>query len=104
MKNNCSKTIDTCDGLKPSLCIIYEGETNTLSEIKEECPLTIEATTQDVYNQLEEINLTSLGSKCLQYIKTTKGKTIVKNVLLKYEEVICDLIQRVEALENQNQQ
>lgn len=99
MKNKCNKTVDTCDGLKPSLCLVYEGATNSVSKIKSNCPLTIEDTTADIYDQLEEIDLSTLGNKCLQYTKDVHGKQTVKNVLLKYEEIICNLIQRIETLE-----
>jgi BMFP domain-containing protein YqiC len=82
------------------MCSEYEGTTNELSEIKDDCPLTVEDTTQDIYNQLEEINLNLLGEKCLTYVLTAEGKTVVKNVLLKHEEKICELQDRIKELED----
>jgi BMFP domain-containing protein YqiC len=96
----CNKVYQTCNELKPAMCVEYEGITNNLSEIKEDCTKTIENTTEDIYNQLEELNLTLLGERCLDYVETAEGKLIVKNVLLKYEEEICNLKTRVLALED----
>lgn len=99
-KENCNKIKHTCTGNRNyATCIMYEGETNEHSPLKDDCELTIEETTQDIYNQLEEINLSELGG-CLEYVETEEGKIIVKNVLLKHEQEICDLKNRIDELEN----
>jgi hypothetical protein len=94
---NYNKVKNTCVSGEAA-CINYEGTVNTQSSLDSEDCWTIEETTQDVYNQLEEINLSALGNDCLNYVETTAGKTIVKNVLLKFEEEICNLKTEVETL------
>lgn len=100
MKNNCDIVKNTCGTSTYAECVNYEGKVNESSELKTHCALSIEETTQDIYNQLEEIDLSGLGETCLSYVTTSKGKTVVKNVLLKYEEEICNLRQKVLELEN----
>lgn len=79
-------------------CVSFEGTTNANSTLMDEC-LSIEETTQDTYDQLEQINLSQLGDKCLEYV-TVDGKIFVKNVLLKFEQEICDLKEQVQTLQN----
>jgi len=99
-KKNCNKIENTCTGNRNfATCIEYEGTTNEQSILKDDCSLNLEETTQDIYNQLEEIDLTLLGD-CLEYEETDDGKIIVKNVLLKHEEEICALKDRVDEIEN----
>lgn len=99
MKNNCNKVRDTCGSSILSECVVYEGTTNENSPLSEDCALSLAETTQDIYTQLEEINLSELGESCLDYVLTEDSKIIVKNVLLKYEEEICELKQKVSDLE-----
>ena len=105
MKKNCNMKIKyTCEGEKPAMCIKYEGEVNTNSEYTEEGCLSIEETTQDQYNQLEKIwskiDLSELGESCLEYLTDEDDKIVVKNVLLKFEEKICELEEKVTELQN----
>lgn len=100
MKNRCNKIKQTCGSTLVAQCISYEGETNENSPLKDDCALSMEEVTQDVYNQLEQINLSELGEKCLTYVLDDDDKIIVKNVLFKYEEEICTLKQKVEDLES----
>ncbi len=92
----------TCGSTNYATCINYESETNTKSELDVTDCLTIEDTTKDIYNQLEDINnesdLSALGNQCLAYT-TVEGKIFVKNALLKMEEEICALKTRVTTLE-----
>lgn len=81
-------------------CVSYEGTTNTTSELSEDCSLSVSEAIQDIYTQLEEIELSELGDNCLEYVETEEGKIIVKNVLLKFEEEICTLKEKVETLQN----
>ena len=98
MKNCNQKIKYTCDGEKPAMCIRYEGEVNENSEYTNDSCLSIEETTQDIYNQLEDINLSELGKSCLEYV-SEDGRLKVKNVLLKYEQEICALKEKVTVLE-----
>ena len=88
MKDNCNKVKNTCAASTYAECVTYEGEVNENSTLKTHCALSIEETTQDIYTQLEEINLSELGNTCLEYILNEEDKIIVKNVLLKFEEKI----------------
>jgi hypothetical protein len=89
-----------CTGQKTySVCSQYEGTVNAQSSLIGEPCFNIEETTQDIYNQLEQIDLSELGDACLTYI-LDENKVIVKNVLLKYEEEICSLREEIETLKN----
>ena len=82
-------------------CISYETSLPTFSKITD-CA-NLDETTTELYNLVGEIrnqtDLTALGTKCLTYVLDSEGKKIVKNVLLKYEQEICDLKLKVKALE-----
>ena len=102
-KQSCqSKVKHTCTGsIQYALCTVYEGVLPEFSEL--ECP-SIEETTEELYNLVgeikEETDLSELGNSCLEYVETEEGKLIVKNVLLKFEEKICELEEKVNELEN----
>lgn len=96
---NCNKIKHTCGSIVFADCTSYEGTVNADSEFNENNCLSIEQTTQDIYNQLDNLDLSALGESCLTYV-TIEGKNIVKNVLLKHEEKICELQARVLELEN----
>lgn len=97
------KTKYTCGNVTPSTCIEFEGDPNTQSTLRSGC-IDQEQVDQDQYNQLgkiwTEIDLSALGDRCLQYVKTTEGKIIVKNAFLKMEEEICNLKTQVTNLQN----
>jgi hypothetical protein len=103
MKKSCgSKIKHTCTGnLQYSTCVQYELELPEFSELGD-C-VSIEDTTNELYNLVGEIktetDLSALGELCLEYT-TVGGKNIVKNVLLKFEEKICELSEKVNLLEN----
>ena len=97
---NCHNKIKhTCSSTNYSTCIHYEGSVNTNSELVNETCLDIEQTTQDIYNQLENLDLSALGELCLSYVQEN-NKNIVKNVLLKFEEEICNLKEELETVKN----
>jgi len=105
MAKNCGNKIsNTCGARKNSACIDFEGTPNSQSELVEETCLDQEQVTQDLYNQVgeikTEIDLSDLGELCLSYT-LEEGKVIVKNVLAKFEEVICDLQERIVELETE---
>ena len=106
MKKNCNQSIKyTCTGnTNYATCIEFEGEVNSNSEYTSDDCLSVEETTQDQYNQLEniwdEIDLSELGEQCLDYLTNEEDKIVVKNVLLKFEEEICQLKEKINTLEN----
>jgi hypothetical protein len=99
MKKCNQKIKATCGVTNFATCIYYENTINTDSELDDNTCLTIEETTQDIYNQLENLDLSALGELCLEYVQDS-GKNIVKNVLLKFEEKICEYEERITELEN----
>ena len=97
---NCHNKIKhTCSTTNYSTCVHYEGSVNTDSQYDENDCLSIEETTQDIYNQLENLDLSALGELCLSYVQED-NKNIVKNVLLKFEEEICNLKEELETVKN----
>ena len=98
---NCNKISHTCGERTYLICSEYEGSVNTDSSLAEESCLNGQEVVQDIYNQLENLDLSALGELCLEYVQES-GKNIVKNVLLKFEEKICELENRVEELETVN--
>lgn len=99
MKNKCNKIKQTCGSSTYAACVEYEGTPNEVSPLLDNCALSVEEVLGDIYNQLEEINLSELAESCLEYIETAEGKIVVKNVLLKFEEEICLLKEKILALE-----
>ena len=101
---NCNKGIKaTCGDLKNyAICTQYEGTLSENTELDIDDCLSVEEVIEDQNLQLDDlynhINLSSLGENCLSYVQED-GKNIVKNVLLKYEEEICDLKERMLTLE-----
>ena len=97
---NCNnKIVNTCDGMKPLLCTEYDGTVNEDSSLVEESCFNGQEVVQDIYDQLENLNLAELGDLCLSYVQEN-NKNSVKNVLLKFEEKICEYEERIESLEN----
>ncbi len=96
---NCNKISHTCGERTYLICSEYEGTVNTDSSLIEESCLNGQEVVQDIYNQLENLDLSALGELCLTYVQED-NKNIVKNVLLKFEEKICEYEQRITELEN----
>lgn len=94
---------NTCGNPLSSACVDYEITVPTSSNLSSDLCVSIEKTTKDLYDRtesiLDETDLSELGNSCLSYI-TVSGRNIVKNVLLKYEEEICTLKQKVADLES----
>lgn len=93
-----NKTKFTCEKSTPAECTEFEGNVNINSSLDLESCKSVEETTQDIYEQLEDIELSELGQNCLNYT-TEDGRIKVKTVLLKYEEEICTLKQKITELE-----
>ena len=97
----CNKISHTCGTTNYATCISYETELPTFSEL-EDC-VDLDQTTTELYSLVgeikEETDLSELGDKCLEYVETDEGKIVVKNVLLKFEEKICELEEKITDLE-----
>ena len=93
----------TCGIPTQATCVTTEVTPNEQSSLVNESCLDQEEVNQDIYDQLgdiwSEIDLSALGELCLDYTLES-GKIIVKNVLLKYEQEICDLKTELEAIKN----
>lgn len=91
----CDKIEDTCGKKINSRCVKYEGEVNEDSALDSADCLNIHETTEDIYNQLEEIqdsiNLEALGDTCITYVQEDENKLKVKEVLFALEKAVCDL-------------
>ena len=83
-------------------CLVTEVTPNPQSNLVSEQCIDQEQFNDDVYQQLEDIwtenDLEALGELCLSYTEIG-GKKVVKNVLLKFEEKICELQERIVELE-----
>lgn len=99
MKNKCNKVEQTCGTPTYASCTEFEGTPNELSPLGDDCTLSVEEVLNDIYTQLEEINLSELGETCLEYILDDEGRAVVKNVLLKFEEEICSMKTQITALQ-----
>lgn len=91
----------TCTGeTSYAVCTKYESTVNGDSKLKNiECK-SIEETTEDIYEQLENTSTDLLGDVCIDYVLTTDNKLIIKNVVKSFEDEICTLKQKVQDLEN----
>ena len=100
MKNCGNKVKHTCSEKNYATCVYYELEVPDFSSLVNQDCITLEETTEDQYNILDgiksEIDLSALGQDCINYGINPKT---VKSVLLKYEQEICDLKDRVNTLE-----
>ena len=99
---NCHNKIKhTCGSIVFADCTSYQTDLPEFSEL--ECP-SIEETTEELYNLVGEIkeqtDLSELGEKCLEYLLDENDKIVVKNVLLKFEEKICNLKEELELVKN----
>nr|DAI89608.1 MAG TPA: hypothetical protein [Caudoviricetes sp.] len=104
MSKNCGNKIsNTCGNKVKAACTEYETDLPDFSEIGT-CP-SLEDTTTELYTFIGEIknqiDLSALGELCLEYT-LEEGKVIVKNVLVKFEQTICDLQNRIEELETES--
>jgi len=98
----CNSIKNRCFSETFATCVRYELDVPTFSNIKDKCK-SIEDTTKDLYELVgevkENIDLSDLGNKCLNYTEVG-GKKLVRSVLLKYEQEICDLKDKVKNLES----
>lgn len=90
----CDKIEDTCGKKINANCVDYEGEVNSQSPLIQTGCLSISSTTEDIYNQLEEIqesiDLTVLGTDCITY-EQAGLKLKISEALFGLEKKICEL-------------
>lgn len=96
---DCNKVKQTCGSEQYATCVSYEGTVNNQSSLVNDSCITIEETTQDIYNQLGTMSTEDLGELCLTYTMEG-GKLLVKNVLKKYEQEICALKNQITNINN----
>ena len=102
MKCSNNKLKNTCGIKTPSRCVFYDLDLPEFSKLSilNEC-ITIEETTNDLYNitdlVLSSIDTKDLGKQCLTYkvsqnkYKPSENIIFIKDILLKFEEEICEL-------------
>lgn len=103
MKNCGSKTKHTCAEKNYATCIYYELDVPDFSSLFEQDCITIEETTEDVYEILGEIlasiNVDTLGDNCIKY-STPVGQALkIKDAVIALDEEICSLKDRILELE-----
>jgi hypothetical protein len=100
MRNCGNKIKNTCSEKNYATCVYYELEVPSFSSLINVDCITLEETTEDQYNLIggikSEIDLSALGQDCINYGVNPKT---VKSVLLKQEQEICNLKDRVNTLE-----
>lgn len=89
-----NKIKHTCSDSLKAECVDYEGEVNSQSSLVDKSCLSIEETTQDIYTQLEEIDVTNIDD-CLEYEKID-GKVQIKSAVKKHGEEICAIKTEIE--------
>lgn len=76
---------------------MYDGELPEWSELNDEICVTIEETTEELYNQVadikESLDTSNLGGSCLQYPNNEDIKQ--KDANLVFEKTLCDLLEIV---------
>lgn len=93
-----NKIKHTCGDSLKAECVDYEGTLNSESGLINESCLSIEETTQDIYEQLKQINVTDIND-CLSY-QETGGKVLINSVVKTHGEELCALKQQITALQN----
>lgn len=95
----CDKIEDTCGKKINSRCVDYEGEVNSQSELEQEGCLNLHETTEDIYDQLEDIqtsiDLSDFKEDCIEYEQ--EGETLKVNEVLKgLQDKVCELAETEE--------
>lgn len=93
-----NKIKHTCGDSLKAECVDYEGEVNPQSGLINDSCLSIEETTQDIYNQLEQIDVTDIDD-CLNY-EEIGGKILINSAVKTHGEEICAIKQQITALQN----
>lgn len=95
--------MNTCGTKHYATCVYYELELPSISSLTNEDCVTIEQTTQDLYNlfsqQAESIDVSGLQTDCLEDLA---GNFTLIDILKSQKNKICELENKVSNLENQN--
>ena len=98
----CNNRKYSCGEKISSICTIYDGELPEWSELNDEICVTIEETTEELYNQVadikESLGTSNLGGSCLQYPNNEDIKQ--KDANLVFEKTLCDLLEIVKDSSN----
>lgn len=93
----CNNRKYSCGEKISSICTMYDGELPEWSELNDEICVTIEETTEELYNQVadikESLDTSNLGGSCLQYPNNEDIKQ--KDANLVFEKTLCDLLEIV---------
>lgn len=93
----CNNRKYSCGEKISSICTIYDGELPEWSELNDEICVTIEETTEELYNQVadikESLDTSNLGGSCLKYPNNEDIKQ--KDANLVFEKTLCDLLEIV---------
>ena len=95
-KKDCNDRLSrNCGKKHPATCIDYEGDLHENTNLDECDCHTLEDVIEDINDELDDINkqidLSELGDSCFNFETDDEGRIVVKEVLLKFEEAICDL-------------
>lgn len=86
---------DTCGERTYATCVFYQTDLPEWSELVEQNCVTIEETTEELYNEIDKLkdslDTSELGNDCIDYTTNDDGDILIKDVLLVFEEKICDL-------------
>lgn len=93
-----NKIKHTCGDSLKAECVDYEGTVNPQSELVGEGCLSIEETTQDIYDQLEQIDVTDIDD-CLDY-EEIDGKILINSAVKTHGEEICEIKEQITLLQN----
>lgn len=89
-----SKISQRCGPPTFAKCVTYEGILHQNTSLDEDDCLNVEQVIEDISEELDKINdlldMSSLGQNCIEYCP---GPLTLIDVLLKYEKILCELIQ-----------
>ena len=89
------KISDTCGKKVNARCVDYEGEVNEDSSLENNNCHTVHDTTEDIFEQLEDLNkclnLDALGELCITYTQADTAKLKINEAILGLEKAICHL-------------
>lgn len=95
-----NKIKNTCGDNIYATCVDFEGTLGKNTKIEDSC-VTIEETTEDLYEITDEIieglDTSELGQNCMTY-PLNDGIILTKTVLKVHEEKICELEQKITTL------
>ena len=85
-----NKTKQNCGTILYGVCVRYEGGVSANSSLTAGC-LNLEETTQDIYDQLDEIedklDVSELGSDCITFIEPRTLSSVIQQM---YDK-LCEL-------------